>query len=176
MNSTQRTIDFCAKSLIGFGAVSAIPGLLSGYAAAVTAWIFGRHLLTSADAWTPSIATAWFLFVCFGVFLLTQWIQFVRARRLLIASPTLWLVSMLYIGAILLLLLGFAGYLIWLSFQPGVTDMHGDPFDPLGFVVFPLGLSVFPLAGVVFASILWYHTKRLTRRCSEPLTAPRSSI
>ncbi len=42
--------------------------------------------------------------------------------------------------------------------------MHGDPLDPLGFVAFPLGLSLFPLAGLVFASLLWHHTKHLTRR------------
>src|ERR1051325_123165 len=175
VDHAQRIVDFCAKSLIGFGIVSAIPGLLSGYAAAVTAWIFGRHMLTAADVWTPSVATAWVLFVCFGMFLFFQWVQFVRARRLLIQSPRLWLVRILYIGTILVLLLGFAGYIVWLSFQPLVTDIHGDPYDPLGFVVFPLGFSLFPAAGLVLASFLWHYAKRLTKRCSEPRDSVQST-
>ena len=149
LNALPGKIALLAKSLIAFGVLGIVFGLFSVFLA-----VCAQNLL---------LAIAWGSFVCSGIFLWIEWIQFLRNGRLLVRSPNLWAISMAYISLFALGLLGFAGYIVWCSLTSEVVYNHGEPVSPsdwLKFVIVPLSLLPFAVCSFVFCFLLWRQTKR----------------
>jgi len=77
---------------------------------------------------------------------------------------------------------GFAIWIILRRYSPGVANVFGVAFSaPVIFCLVPMfftAVPYLPLLIVAPTAILWFIASRkgLTRRCSEPLAAPRSGL